>query len=128
MKISFDFDQTLSRWDVQTFAKELIERGFDVWIVTSRLECSKTHEFDNQDIFQVVCRLSIPREKIVFTNFNGKETFFQNNQDFVFHLDDDPQELLFINSTTNVKVIDSDVITWKEDCLNRLNDFIWENK
>ena len=36
-KVSFDFDGTLSRLDVQKYAKSLIEQGFEVWIVTSRL-------------------------------------------------------------------------------------------
>jgi restriction endonuclease Mrr len=35
-KISFDFDSTLDREDVQEFAKELVEKGHDVWITTSR--------------------------------------------------------------------------------------------
>jgi len=36
MKVSFDFDGTLSKKDVQKFAKELVEEGHEVWIVTSR--------------------------------------------------------------------------------------------
>jgi hypothetical protein len=35
-KVSFDFDSTLSRDDVQEFTSELINLGFDVWVVTSR--------------------------------------------------------------------------------------------
>jgi hypothetical protein len=35
-KVSFDFDSTLSRDDVQEFASDLIDLGFDVWVVTSR--------------------------------------------------------------------------------------------
>ena len=38
MKVSFDFDSTLSRKDVQSFAKELVDRGLEVWIVTSRFD------------------------------------------------------------------------------------------
>ena len=33
--VSFDFDSTLSRKDVQEYAKELLERGIDVWVVTT---------------------------------------------------------------------------------------------
>ena len=36
MKVSFDFDGTLSRKDVQKLAKELVSEGHEVWIVTSR--------------------------------------------------------------------------------------------
>lgn len=35
-KVSFDFDSTLSRKDVQNFAKEIIANGAEVWIVTTR--------------------------------------------------------------------------------------------
>ena len=38
MKVSFDFDGTLSRKDVQNFAKSLVNTGYDVWIVTSRFD------------------------------------------------------------------------------------------
>ena len=36
-KVSFDYDSTLDRKDVQRFAKKLIDAGYEVWIVTSRL-------------------------------------------------------------------------------------------
>lgn len=36
MKVSFDFDDTLSKPKVQEYAKELINRGIEVYIVTAR--------------------------------------------------------------------------------------------
>ena len=33
-KVSFDFDSTLDRKDVQRFAKQLIDDGYEVWIKT----------------------------------------------------------------------------------------------
>ena len=38
MKISMDFDSTLSRKDVQSFVINLITKGHEVWIVTSRFD------------------------------------------------------------------------------------------
>lgn len=38
MKISFDFDATLSRQVVQDIAKSLIQKGHDVYITTSRFD------------------------------------------------------------------------------------------
>ena len=38
MKVSFDFDGTLSRKDVQEYAKSLVNSGLEVWIVTSRFD------------------------------------------------------------------------------------------
>jgi len=40
-KISFDFDSTLDNEHIQIFAKELIQKGFNVYIVTSRPRESK---------------------------------------------------------------------------------------
>ena len=37
MKVSFDFDGTLSRKDVQDFAIKLVNSGFEVLIFTSRI-------------------------------------------------------------------------------------------
>jgi len=35
-KVSFDFDGTIVVDTIKAYAKELIDRGFEVWIVTSR--------------------------------------------------------------------------------------------
>ena len=37
MKISFDFDSTLSEAKIQKLAKKFINDGHEVWITTSRL-------------------------------------------------------------------------------------------
>ena len=61
MKVSFDFDHTLSRKDVQTFAKELVNEGHEVWIVTSRFSDEaakekKWHWIEGQiPVFNFVC-------------------------------------------------------------------------
>ena len=36
-KVSFDYDGTLALPSVEEFAKELVEQGYDVWVVTSRV-------------------------------------------------------------------------------------------
>lgn len=41
MKVSFDFDGTLEPPIVQQYAKELIEKGIEVWVVTSRSKNKK---------------------------------------------------------------------------------------
>lgn len=116
-KVSFDFDSTLSREDVQDFAQELSYRGFDVWIVTSRAR--KIGNMDwNADLFYVANRLRIPNDKIVFTEGNMKADFFKENNDFIFHLDDDSVELNFINKETKVVGISCwKNNSWKEKCL-----------
>jgi len=42
IKVSFDFDATLSRYDVEEYATELIQRNIDVYICTSRFSAENT--------------------------------------------------------------------------------------
>ena len=74
-KISFDFDSTLKELNVQEFAKELIECGFEIWIVTSRFDDDPTKITEhhpswmkalkfpgtNDDLRKVAEELDIPR-------------------------------------------------------------------
>jgi hypothetical protein len=105
-KVSIDFDSTLDRSDVQQFAKKLINDGFEVWIVTSRtsLEYAKENldqssinrvEKSNLKLFMVADNLGIKREHIHFTNAQLKVEFLED-KNFIFHLDDDGEELLAI--------------------------------
>ena len=67
MKLSFDFDGTLSRKDVQKFAKRLVDEGHEVWIVTSRFDDAEGMAQNwnwiptqNQKLFKVAEELGIP--------------------------------------------------------------------
>lgn len=101
MKISFDFDGTLSKKKVQFFAAKLILEGHEVWVHTTRsneenqpfwiINGVKQKRY-NDDLFQVTNRLGIPKERIIFTN--QKFSFeFMNKKNFVMHLDDDWLEI-----------------------------------
>ena len=98
-KISFDFDGTIARKDIQRFAKELINEGYDVWIVTSRCATEPALERgwhwvekQNQELYDVAEEVGIPREKIVFTEHVDKIVYLEG-KGFLFHIDDDPDEL-----------------------------------
>ena len=95
-KVSFDFDSTLDRKDVQRFAKQLIDDGYEVWIVTSRvsLEYAKANldqwsinrvEKSNLKLFRVADNLGIKREHIHFTNAQLKVEFLED-KNYIFHL------------------------------------------
>jgi len=121
MKVSFDFDSTLSRTDVQEFAKTLIDDGLDVWICTSRLcpEKAPNNEW-NDDLFKVANELGIPKSNVIFTNYENKAEHLTD--DFIWHLDDDWIELKEINrqrKTVGVSVFGNSV--WKQKCLKILN-------
>lgn len=101
-KVSFDFDSTLDRPQIQEYASELIEIGLEVWIVTSRMS---NHSNDwskdwNDDLFKVAKRVGIPEKRIKFMEMEDKYVFFKD-KDFVWHLDDDAVECNLINCNTN---------------------------
>lgn len=128
MKVSFDFDSTLSRKDVQLFAKELVDKGIDVWIVTSRCATEPALkkgwywvEKQNQELYDVAEQVGIPRDKIVFTEHIDKIVFLKD-KNFLFHLDDDSYELILImESKDKCKPINVEHFDWKMDCENILN-------
>lgn len=103
LKIAFDFDSTLDQPLFFDLAKHLIKKGHDVWIMTARIGdyegYCKVYELRekpprfsmdlyNMDLFQVAEQLNIPREKIIFTNYDSKkESFFEHKFDLL--IDDD---------------------------------------
>lgn len=109
MKVSFDFDETLDYEHVQKFAKELLDIGIDVHVVT----CN----FNSFYIYETTDILGIKRDNIHQIGYSTKSLFFTENPDFVFHLDNDYYEIKLINKDSNVKgvVFESG---WKEKCLN----------
>lgn len=121
-KVSFDFDSTLTRLDVQDFCIDLIKKGFDIWIVTSRysdLESWKRFNLkeSNKDLFRLAKKLGILESNINFTNMSNKSEFFENNNDFIFHLDDDSIEIEFISRDTQVKAILCKSNNWLNECI-----------
>lgn len=89
MKISFDFDCTLSEPKFQITAKNFIDKGHDVWIVTSRVSQAKILTW-NDDLFKIAEKLNIPKEKIVFTEGDAKYKYLE---EFDLHFDDDQVEI-----------------------------------
>lgn len=81
--VSFDFDDTLSEQDVQDYARELVEKGYQVMIHTQR-----PPNF-NKDVFEVARRVGITIDNIVFCGVQRKEWFLED-QELLFHLDNDP--------------------------------------
>ena len=72
MKISFDFDGTLSRKSVQKYAKQLIDREFNCIITTYRLK-EYTPPDSNNDLIEVAEKLGI--SEIRFTEGKDKSGF-----------------------------------------------------
>lgn len=121
MKVSFDFDGTLDREDVQSFAKSLIEKGYEVWIITARPDIfvgadGMTVQPDNKDLYDVAKSLGIQPQHVMFMCYELKETFIRGNG-FSFHLDDDDIELAVITRDTDECVaVDVKQSNWRSVC------------
>ena len=127
-KVSFDYDGTLALPSVEEFAKELVEQGYDVWVVTSRigdddLENSfqpwRTPDW-NRDLWESCERIGISKNNVVFTSFKEKIDYLKD-KNYIFHLDDDLYELTAImeskDSCMPLNVGHSD---WKRNCIEEL--------
>lgn len=128
-KISFDFDGTLSRNDVQEYATKMVNTGYEVWIVTSRVNTENAlakgwHwvERQNQELYDVAKKCGIKKEHIFFTEHVDKIVFLKNKQ-FIFHIDDDVDELMYILESNDlckpVNVQHSDWLTHCEEILKK---------
>jgi hypothetical protein len=124
MKVSFDFDSTLSRKDVQEFATQLVKLEHEVWIVTSRFseeEAMKKNwhwiKGQNKSLFDIANQCGIKSQNIHFTCMESKSIFLKD-KGFTFHLDDDVVELFdILDSGDKCKAINVNQNEWKEDCL-----------
>jgi len=127
-KVSFDYDGTLALPSVEEFAKELVEQGYDVWVVTSRVgDDDLDNSFQpwrtpdwNRDLWESCERIGIPKDKVVFTSFVDKIDYLKG-KNYIFHLDDDLYELTAImesgDSCMPLNVGHSD---WKRNCIEEL--------
>ena len=129
-KVSFDFDSTLDKPSVQKYAKDLIDKGFEVWVITSRPDVYKNHwvvdgvevKLENNDLFKVTDNLGIPKEQIHFTCYDLKSNFIKG-KGFLWHLDDDEVEIESINEETNCVGVLVCEDNWKEKCERIITEF-----
>lgn len=128
-KVAFDFDGTLEQQNVQKYAKELVDRGVDVWIVTTRWdETCKTlspvyyavhGDRIWEEVFEVADRLGIKRENIVFNNYQYKHTYFKDHTDFKWLLNDNYDEHKLLKGI--IPSVDVTLNGWKSKCEELLN-------
>lgn len=103
MKISFDFDNTLSETYIQVLAKSLIDSGNDVWVITARaiffggMDKETYLKTFNRDIVQVCNEIGIDLSKVIITGGSLKYDYYIEGN-FDLHFDDDWEEVLEINN------------------------------
>lgn len=129
MKVSFDFDNTLSLDSVQKYAKELIDKGIIVYIVTARQPILGSYEyagyiFDNLALYSIADKLGIKRENIYFCSGELKANYFLEHPEFIWHLDDDLKEILTIGMHTKVHAIHAEAKDWKEKCNELIDKYL----
>jgi len=121
MKVSFDFDGTLEFQNVQDYAAQLLKRGIEVWVVTTRWDENHKHKYPLNstldDLWEVVDRLGIPRWHVRFTCMEWKATYLKGTN-FVWHLDDNDEEVSKCKKLQgcNVPIIDVFGNSWEEKC------------
>lgn len=103
-KVSFDFDGTLTKPCIQKLAHNLIRKGYEVFIITSRRYSGYGVLYDNSDLYEVSDRIGIKRCNIIFTQMNFKFKFIDTS--FIFHIDDDVNELDRIKNIPTIYVKD----------------------
>lgn len=131
MKVSFDFDNTLSEKEVQDFCKELVLEGNEVFIVTARISDSEAIKSNwhwiprqNQQLYSIADECGVPRENIIFTAYSDKIDYLKE-KNFIFHIDDDFEEINLIEeSNDQCKGIFTYDPEWKQKCLELLKNKI----
>ena len=136
--VSFDIDGTLLHQEsVQVYCKGLMNREcVEIHICTKRYGenvLTDTELPDNEwwfakgnanwlEVYELADKLGIKRENIHFCNMRDKSIFFKDNQDFIWHLDDDSWEIKDINDS-NIGVIAISVKdeNWEEQCNKLIN-------
>ena len=121
-KVSFDFDSSLSIQNIEDFAKELVDKGFEVWIVTTRKDNDNAPSAHwNDDLFNTAIRCGIDFKNIHFTNMKDKWKFLKD-KGFTFHIDDDWVELELIQKHVKGTVAISSFGNpkWKHKCIKAL--------
>jgi hypothetical protein len=119
--VSFDFDGTLTRSHVQEYAKQLLNRGLNVVVVTSRYDDENAHlntlyPKNNDDLWETIKQIGISDENVYFTNAMKKANTISTLNP-VFHLDDldfEIDEIFKIcKNTVPLKVTKSQ---WQQKC------------
>jgi HK97 family phage prohead protease len=96
-KISFDFDDTLTIALYRARAKQLIERGKTVYIITRRQE-----NFNPEQVYNVADEIEIPHSRVYFTNGEMKWKTIKN-LNIAIHYDNNPDEIKLIEENTECK-------------------------
>lgn len=127
--VSFDFDDTLTKSHIQEYAKYLVDRGENVFVITTRYDFLHSHLYDediksmvstleelNLDLWMITDKIGIPRERVFFTNMQNKSKFIKDTK-LVWHLDNNIYELYEMKKEKCKTIgISTHSSSWKNKC------------
>jgi hypothetical protein len=105
MKISFDFDDTLEHEVVQKVAANLIKKGHNVCILTTRYSDPSRYScpgVTHDDLYSIAAKLEI--KEIIFTEFEWKYKSIDKFK-INLHIDNNPDEVYDINMNCTARAI-----------------------
>ena len=124
MRITIDYDDTLSKPHIQELAKKLI-KNHEVYILTARWDClyrkMYKHMKSNDDLFQTAEEVGIPHRNVIFTNQAMKLEHIVRGRVGI-HIDDNKGELDLINSSSDCKTFSSLDLEIEQDVLEYLKE------
>lgn len=96
MKVSFDFDGTLTNQQGKDLLASHIAKGDEVYIITRRRKSF------NEPVYDLAKEYNIPRNHVIFTNgeMKWKEILRLNIE---LHYDNNPDELKLIDENTEAE-------------------------
>ena len=105
MRITIDFDDTLTKPHIQELAKKLV-KNHEVYILTSRLDSLYRKAYknlhSNDDIYDVAEKVGIKPQNVVFTNQASKLEHIHRGRVGI-HIDDNEAELKNISALSSCK-------------------------
>lgn len=124
MRITIDYDDTLSKPHIQKLAKKLV-KNHEVYILTSRLDSlyrkSFTHLHSNDDIYETAEKVGIKPQNVVFTNQASKLEHIHRGRVGI-HIDDNEGELKNISALSNCKGFSALDLEIEKDVLEYLKE------
>ena len=124
MRITIDYDDTLSKPHIQELAKKLVAKH-EVYILTSRLDSlyrkSYKHLHSNDDIYEIAEEVGIKPQNVVFTNQASKLEHIHRGRVGI-HIDDNEAELKNISALSTCKGFSSLDMEVEKDVLEYLKE------
>jgi len=126
MKISFDFDGTLSdefdgsvneqKEEIQKICKDYVKRGHDVYIITKRFGphyANYGKGDEHVEVFELADELGIPHHKVYFTDREWK-TKIISSLEIEMHFENSENEVIMISKMGGVTVVPVEDPYWRD--------------